>query len=243
MYLYKNSREEQAVPVTEIGMILLPVLSHFALHFNGASMAEEIENQDEVKEPKKKQGLSLIAIIGIIVGFLVVQVAAMYFLVPMIMNSGNHAESDKKEKKAGEEKQGDKAHEEAPTEEEDDGTHVIRKIGTIVPVLCGEKDEIIINPRGSSTRYVIFSIGLEMQPSGEEEEEASGEGEGGGEKSSPLMIPVCDKIISTVSSKSLEELQEPLTRDSLRIQLRRDLQPYFGEKRIRTVYFPRFIIQ
>ncbi len=199
-------------------------------------MADELDNQEEVQEPKKKQGLSLIAIIGIIVGFLVVQVAAIYLILPMVLKPDSSAESGKKETK---EKKADSGHEEAPAEEEEDGPHVVHKLGTIIPVTCGDKDEMIINPRGSSTRYVIVSVGLEMQ--GEAEEEEGGHGEGGGNTS--LMIPVCDKIISTISSKTLEELQEPLTRDSLRLQLRRELQPYFGEKRIRTVYFPRFIIQ
>ncbi len=198
-------------------------------------MADELDNQDEVKEPKKKQGLSLITIIGIIVGFLVVQVAAIYIILPMVLKPDSHAEPDKKESK---EKKTEHEHEDMSIDDEEEGTQVIRKIGTIIPVTCGDKDEMIINPRGSSTRYIIVSVGLEMQGAAEEEE-----GGHGGGKSSPLMIPVCDKIISTISSKSLEELQEPKMRDSLRLQLRRELQPYFGEKRIRTVYFPRFIIQ
>ena len=189
-------------------------------------MADELDNQEEAREPKKKQGISLIAIIGIIVGFLVVQVAAIYIILPMVLKPDSAADAGKKE---GKEQKTDHVQDEQASE--DEGTHVVRKVGAIIPVLCGEKDEMIVNPRGSSTRYVIVSVGLEMQ-----DEEVAEEG-------GNIMIPVCDKIISTISSKSLEELQEPATRDSLRVELRRELQPYFGEKRIRTVYFPRFIIQ
>lgn len=200
-------------------------------------MADEIDQPEEEKQPKKK-GLSTITIIGLIVGFLVVQVAAIYIIFTMFINPSKSTEkekpADKKEEHATEH----------PVESDDapEGSYMVRKIGKIVPITCGDKDELIINPRGSSTRYVILSVGLEMQGAAAEEE--GGEhGEGGSGGSNPLMIPVCDKIISTISSRTLEELQQPEMRDSLRLQLRKELQPYFGEERIRTVYFPRFIIQ
>lgn len=200
-------------------------------------MADEIEQQEEEKEPKKK-GLSTITIIGLIVGFLVVQIAAIFIIFTMFINPSKTAEPDKTA-----EKKEARAVEHSTEEDTPEGeTYMVRKIGKIVPVTCGDKDEIIINPRGSSTRYIIVSVGLEMQSSGAEEE-SDGHGEGGSGGSNPLMIPVCDKIISTISSRTLEELQQPELRDSLRLQLRKELQPYFGEERIRTVYFPRFIIQ
>lgn len=211
-------------------------------------MADELEPQEEGKEqPKKKQGLSLVMIIGLIVGFLVVQVAAIYIIFTMFIAPSSNAGADKgkdKEKKEQHSEHGDaKVAEEGHQEDymPDEG-YKIRKVGEIIPVKCGGKDEIILNPRGSSSRYVIVSVGLEMRASTNKEEEAS-DGHGGGNGEDPLMVPICDKIISAISSKSLEELQQPNMRDSLRELLRRELQPYYGEKRIRTVYFPRFIIQ
>lgn len=221
-------------------------------------MADELEPQEEGKEePKKKQGLSLVMIIGLIVGFLVVQVAAIYIIFTMFIAPAGNAEAEKgkdKDKKEQHSEHGD--HNEhgdghaASTASQDDDMpeegYKIRKVGEIIPIKCGGKDEIILNPRGSSSRYVIVSVGLEMRDNGSHDEEASDDahgGHGGGDGEDPLMVPVCDKIISAISSKSLEELQQPNMRDSLRLLLRRELQPYFGERRIRTVYFPRFIIQ
>lgn len=225
-------------------------------------MADELEKQDNgADEPKKKQGLSLVMIIGLIVGFLVVQVAAIYIIFTMFVAPANNAEAgkekDKKEQHgehsdSSEDGEHGDAHASGGSHQEDDmpeGGYRIRKVGEIIPIKCGGKDEIILNPRGSSSRYVIVSVGLEMRPSshGEgEEEESGGHGDGhggGGDAEDPLMVPVCDKIISIISSKTLEELQLPNMRDSLRTLLRQELQPYYGEKRIRTVYFPRFIIQ
>jgi flagellar basal body-associated protein FliL len=201
-------------------------------------MADEIEQQEEEKQPRKK-GLSTITIIGLIVGFLVVQIAAIYIIFTMFINPGKTAEPEKPAAK----KEAHAVEEHSEEESPEGDTYMVRKIGKIVPVTCGGKDELIVNPRGSSTRYIILSVGLEMQATGAEEEGGGEHGEGGGDAANPLMIPVCDKIISTISSRTLEELQQPELRDSLRLQLRKDLQPYFGEERIRTVYFPRFIIQ
>lgn len=199
-------------------------------------MADELE-QEEEKEPKKKQGLSTITIIGLIVGFLVVQIAAVYIIITMFINPGTTTEAEKPADKKEEHADSEHVVEDEPRDGE---TYMIRKIGKIVPVTCGDKEDIIINPRGSATRYLIVNVGLEMQGSAAEEEGGHDEGGGG---SNPVMIPVCDKIISTLAAHTLEELQQPAMRDSLRLQLRRELQPYFGEERIRTVYFPRFIIQ
>lgn len=226
-------------------------------------MADEIEKQEgENEEPKKKkQGLSLVMIIGLIVGFLVVQVAAIYIIFTMFIAPSGNAEADKGKEKNKTEQHGEHAEGNAQDGEGDahasgnaqqdedmpaDG-YKIRKVGEIIPIKCGGKDEIILNPRGSSSRYVIVSVGLEMRPSAHAEgEEESGHGDGhggGGDAEDPLMVPICDKIISVISSKTLDELQLPNMRDSLRTLLRNELQPYYGEKRIRTVYFPRFIIQ
>jgi flagellar basal body-associated protein FliL len=57
------------------------------------------------------------------------------------------------------------------------------------------------------------------------------------------MIPVRDRIMSVVSSYSIEELQANGARDSLRVRLRQELSNVLPGIRLRNVYFSKFVIQ
>jgi flagellar basal body-associated protein FliL len=71
---------------------------------------------------------------------------------------------------------------------------------------------LVVNPRGSSSRYVLVALGLEVENAKYAEKVRQ-----------ELMIPVRDRIMSVVSSYSIEELQANGARDSLRVRLRQEL--------------------
>lgn len=180
-------------------------------------MADEVEEKKE--ESKKKSGMGMGAIIGIIAGAIVLQgvliiVIWVFFLKPDTPTDAKNA--DDTEQTASEENG-----EEDGEDGEEDHT-----IGHII-----QMDEMIINPKGSPNRYVALEIGLEVN---DEEEAATIDGS---------LIAIKDRIIRTITSRTLDDLQKSELRDTLRDQLRTELQPYFGEATLRKVYFSKFIIQ
>jgi len=93
-------------------------------------------------------------------------------------------------------------------------------------------EDLILNPRGSSSRYVLLALGLEV-----DSPEAAKDVE------DKLMIPIQHTTRSYIGRFSVEDLERETLIDSLPTQLRKRLQPYFGEHKLRNVYFKKFIIQ
>jgi|FaiFalFF_MnMetaG_3_1042247.scaffolds.fasta_scaffold00421_10 Flagellar basal body-associated protein len=166
-------------------------------------MAEE----KDTKEAKGGKGISLPVLLGIIVGVLVVQGGLLFWLLRPSGGSagGQHPSAEPVQAESAAE---------VPT-------------GVIVPV-----EDLVVNPRGSSSRYVLVALGLEVENAKYAEKVRQ-----------ELMIPVRDRIMSVVSSYSIEELQANGARDSLRVRLRQELSSVLPGIRLRNVYFSKFVIQ
>ncbi len=166
-------------------------------------MAEE----KGAKEAKGGKGISLPVLLGIIVGVLVVQGGLLFWLLRPSGGSagGQHPSAEPLQAESAAE---------VPT-------------GVIVPV-----EDLVVNPRGSSSRYVLVALGLEVENAKYAEKVRQ-----------ELMIPVRDRIMSVVSSYSIEELQANGARDSLRVRLRQELSSVLPGIRLRNVYFSKFVIQ
>ena len=166
-------------------------------------MAEE----KDTKEAKGGKGISLPVLLGIIVGVLVVQGGLLFWLLRPSGGSagGQHPSADPVQAESAAE---------VPT-------------GVIVPV-----EDLVVNPRGSSSRYVLVALGLEVENAKYAEKVRQ-----------ELMIPVRDRIMSVVSSYSIEELQANRARDSLRVRLRQELSNVLPGIRLQNVYFSKFVIQ
>jgi flagellar basal body-associated protein FliL len=167
------------------------------------AMAEE----KDTKEAKGGKGISLPVLLGIIVGVLVVQGGLLFWLLRPSGGSagGQHPSAEPVQAESAAE---------VPT-------------GVIVPV-----EDLVVNPRGSSSRYVLVALGLEVENAKYAEKVRQ-----------ELMIPVRDRIMSVVSSYSIEELQANGARDSLRVRLRQELSNVLPGIRLRNVYFSKFVIQ
>lgn len=160
-----------------------------------------------------KKGLSLPIVIALIVGAVALQagllvVAIRFFLVPQPSTASGEVTQPASGQAAPETSQA-----------------VPR--GVIVPV-----EDLVVNPRGSSSRYVLVALGLEVENAKQSERLRQ-----------ELMIPVRDRVIAIVASYSLEELQMAGIRDTLRSRIRTELERMLPEIRLRNVYFSKFVIQ
>ncbi|MFN8367162.1 MAG: flagellar basal body-associated FliL family protein [Candidatus Kapaibacterium sp.] len=188
---------------------------------------------DEIEEPKKK-GMKLPVLIGVILGIIIVQVGIVFAAIKFMAPADAHNEKDKhKTEQEAEEKDGEKAHEAKDGEEEEnDGkAELVQKVEAIVTT----KNDLYINPRGTSSHIVVLSLGIEVSPA----EKAK-------EVEEKLMVPIQDKVIGRISGYTTEELQRSDIRDSLRTIIKKDIKPFFlgmEEVKLRNVYFPKFVIQ
>jgi flagellar basal body-associated protein FliL len=167
--------------------------------------------EGEVKE-KPKKGLSLPVVVGLVVGAVVLQVGVLFLLFRLFFHVP--AQPPPASASSAQAETAAEAHSEAPT-------------GVIVPV-----EDLVVNPRGSSSRYVLVALGLEVANAKQ-----------GERLRQELMIPVRDKIMAVVSSYSIEELQAEGSRDSLRVRIRQELNGLLPGIQLRNVYFSKFVIQ
>ncbi len=201
-------------------------------------MAEAIEVQEieDAGQPVRK-GMKLPVLIGLILGIIIVQVgivmAAIKFFAPAQANAKSKGANEKTSESAHKDGHGESEEE---SEEEQSGPSYSQKVEGIVAT----KNDLYINPRGSSSHIVVVSLGIEISP--EEKKE---------EVEKKLIIPIQDRVISRISSYTVEELQSGKVRDSLRTIIKNDIKPFFrgmseeGKEgvKLRNVYFPKFIIQ
>lgn len=93
-------------------------------------------------------------------------------------------------------------------------------------------DDVIINPAGTNgQRLMLVSVGLGVNT----EEEVK--------KLKDKEVLVKDIVISTLSSKTLTDLSQTYSRDSLKAQLSKSFADRMPDMDINSVYFPKYIIQ
>jgi flagellar FliL protein len=93
-------------------------------------------------------------------------------------------------------------------------------------------DDVIINPAGTNgQRLMLVSVGLGVK----NEEEAK--------KLKDKEVLVKDIVISTLGSKTLADLSQTYSKDSLKLQLAKIFADRLPDMEISSVYFPKYIIQ
>lgn len=94
------------------------------------------------------------------------------------------------------------------------------------------EEDVIVNPANTQgKRLLLASIGFDLKS--EENKSAMKEKE----------IPIRDMIISTLASKTIEELNSIAYRDSLKLEISNQIKELIPDLRVNRVYFSKYIIQ
>ena len=93
-------------------------------------------------------------------------------------------------------------------------------------------DNLVLNPAGSGgTRFLLLSIAFEMKDAGALEAIKARDAE------------LRDAVLVTLGSKTVEQLSDMVSRDSLKVELRTATAKTLHTRGVRRVYFPQFVIQ
>ncbi|GJQ63629.1 MAG: hypothetical protein SCALA702_26820 [Melioribacteraceae bacterium] len=192
-------------------------------------------------EKKKKSGLNLkVILIGI--PLFAIQVVAVYYITANVLLSRFEEQANAKNVKNTQSNHGSEgnsqhyeeftdshdgdSYEDEPYEDDQQGA----------PKVLGEHiysiDDIIVNPSGTDgKRLLLTSVGLDVAT--EEQYQTLEKKE----------ILVKDIIISVLASKRMEELKDYSKKDSLKIEISKNIRRSIRNVRINKVYFSKYIIQ
>jgi flagellar FliL protein len=179
-------------------------------------------SEETPSKPPAPKGASPILLIAIVVGALVAGGAVGGFLV------GPRLVAARPAPKA----EGDQAEEKGKDEGKDsEGQDKAGKGGGDKPAYY-QLDNIIVNPAGSQgTRFLMASIAIEMTDPKLDERLKAKE------------VELRDIVISTLERQTMDQLNRPGARDSVRAQLAARIQPLAGTRRPIHVFLPQFVVQ
>lgn len=93
-------------------------------------------------------------------------------------------------------------------------------------------ENLVLNPSGTGgTRFLLSTVAFGVRDEATLAKMAERDAE------------VRDILLGVLGSKTVEELANMAARDSLKHELRTNLQKAFGRRAIKNVYFPQFVIQ
>jgi flagellar basal body-associated protein FliL len=188
--------------------------------------AKDGQQEGKNAEPKKKgEGGGSKAFVMMFSVAMIVQLVIIVILVYFVLSKSNNApqsaaqpavaEKSAESAKGGEEeKEGEKKAEEGP-------------------IFIYQTEDLIVNPKGSGgRRYLMTQIGLSV-PSEVDKKEF--------EESRKAQIN--DILTQFLANRSIDELADIDKRDSLKIELRKTLNKEIAGKKIKNVFFSKFVVQ
>lgn len=182
-------------------------------------MDEKIDSK-EIGESRKTGLNPKVFIIGL--PLFIVQLVVIYFITANFLLSRWSSQAETvSEESATEEVHGEKkAKKKAKKGEEAEGKFFF------------SVEDIIINPAGTNgQRLMLASVGFAVAT--EEEKKALEE----------KQVLLKDIVISTLSSKTLQELNQVGYKDSLKVQLMNTITERMSELEVSDIYFSKYIIQ
>jgi flagellar FliL protein len=110
-----------------------------------------------------------------------------------------------------------------------------------------EIKDLIVNPAGSGgRRYLKVAAAIELEAEhakkGNQKEAAKG-GEAGGAGGGLQDAQIRDLLIRELSSRTLDELTDPVTKEEMRQGILDGLSVVFGARRVTNVYFTEYVVQ
>ena len=183
-------------------------------------MAEEEKKQEQPvdnPEPEEIKKSSFFSQKVILIGLplFIVQLVAVYFITANFLL--NRVE--------GSTPNGSRANTENTSEKE--GSNKI-ELGKYIFLI----EDVIVNPAGTEGKKLLLaSIGFDLSNENEQNELKSKE------------VLVKDVIVSTLSSKSLEQLSDSSYRDKLKNEIGQKVTTLIPDLKLNAVYFSKYIIQ
>lgn len=183
-------------------------------------MAEEEKKQEQPvdnPEPAELKKSSFFSQKVILIGLplFIVQLVAVYFITANFLL--NRVE--------GSTPNGSRANSENTSEKE--GSNKI-ELGKYIFLI----EDVIVNPAGTEGKKLLLaSIGFDLSNENEQNELKSKE------------VLVKDVIVSTLSSKSLEQLSDSSYRDKLKNEIGQKVTTLIPDLKLNAVYFSKYIIQ
>ncbi|HEY0777791.1 MAG TPA: flagellar basal body-associated FliL family protein [Gemmatirosa sp.] len=143
------------------------------------------------------------------------------------VHAKHHAKSDKGDEADADSSDADAADDEgdsAPAEKKGGKEGAASSVYTI--------DNLVLNPAGSGgTRFLLLSIAFEMKDAAALEAIKTRDAE------------LRDAVLVTLGAKTVEQLSDMVSRDSLKVELRAATAKALHTRGVRRVYFPQFVIQ
>jgi flagellar basal body-associated protein FliL len=100
------------------------------------------------------------------------------------------------------------------------------------PLLFHSIENLVVNPAGTNgTRFLLVSASIEVP------------NEVAAQQVRDHELEVRDRMVTLLSSKTIAELTDATSRDSLKVELRRSIGALFAPGVVRNIYFPQYVLQ
>lgn len=187
-------------------------------------MAEEKTNTTpEIIKTEKSPSMFKPKVLLIGLPIFIVQLVAVYFITANILLSGHT-------KPASETEEGKTENTTEQSQEENsgkEGEHNTNTAGLIYSL-----DDLIVNPANTNGKMLLLaSVGLSVES--EESKKTLEE----------KQVVVKDAVISVLSSKSVTQLGSATYRDTLKVEILKNLSVQLPGSKVNNIYFSKFIIQ
>jgi flagellar FliL protein len=181
-------------------------------------MAEETQAPDAEQPAPVKSKKKLFLIIALVSGLGAGGAAGALFAGPLIVRkAGLVATATPDSTKA---------------EEHSDGEHAEGKKGEKTGTPIHLMENLVLNPAGSGgSRFLMVAVAVEVKDDKVNDELTSRDAE------------LRDAVLRLFGAKTVEQLSEMPTRDTLKTEIMKELGAKFPKGSIRRVYFPQFVIQ
>lgn len=187
-------------------------------------MAEEKTNTTpEIIKTEKSPSMFKPKVLLIGLPIFIVQLVAVYFITANILLSG-HTKSASQTEDGKTENTTEQSQEENSGKE---GEHNTNTAGLIYSL-----DDLIVNPANTNGKMLLLaSVGLSVES--EESKKTLEE----------KQVVVKDAVISVLSSKSVTQLGSATYRDTLKVEILKNLSVQLPGSKVNNIYFSKFIIQ
>lgn len=187
-------------------------------------MTEEKTNTTpEIIKTEKSPSMFKPKVLLIGLPIFIVQLVAVYFITANILLSG-HTKSASETEDGKTENTTEQSQEENSGKE---GEHNTNTAGLIYSL-----DDLIVNPANTNGKMLLLaSVGLSVES--EESKKTLEE----------KQVVVKDAVISVLSSKSVTQLGSATYRDTLKVEILKNLSVQLPGSKVNNIYFSKFIIQ